>query len=82
MSVEEKLHRYERLDFLIRTGSTGTLENLANLLGLSISATKNHIADLRTMGAEIVYSRRKKSYVYATPCKLIVNFKYIFEKFS
>ncbi len=82
MKFEENLNRFELLDFLIRTKNTGSLQKLANRLGLSVSRTKDYINSLKEMGAPIVYSRQRESYIYSSPCELVVKFQYKFEDFS
>lgn len=58
------LKRLSYLDHLIYAKQTGSPENLAAKLNLSISATFEYIKALKEFGAPIKYDRIRKSYFY------------------
>jgi len=57
-------NRLERLDFLIRTKSSGCPEKLAGKLGVSRRTVFDYIDILRALGAEIEYDYFQQSYFY------------------
>lgn len=56
--------RLEYLDVLIRKRSTGSPEQLAKKLNISKRTVFEYIDILRSLGANINYSRVKESYYY------------------
>ncbi|MES2457424.1 MAG: hypothetical protein V4594_17845 [Bacteroidota bacterium] len=58
------LTRLERIDFLIRTKSTGTPREFAARLGLSIAAWYNYRDEMQDWGAKIAYSKSRRTYYY------------------
>ena len=60
----EQLQQLQRLDALIRRKATGTPVILAAKFGVSERTIYNLIDILRSLGAEIAYSREMESYYY------------------
>ena len=56
--------RLERLDFLIRTKSSGCPRKLADKLGVSKRTVFDYIDILKALGAEIEYDHYQQSYFY------------------
>jgi transposase len=68
---------YERLDYLISTGKTGTRKELAKKFNVSERTVSRWVEFMKTHGAEITYSRHKRSFVYSNPGKfsIVIQFK-------
>lgn len=64
MSLKKYILLYERIDKLINTQSTGSLEELAFKLDISKRQVSNYIRDLQAIGKKIKYSRKLQSYIY------------------
>jgi DNA-binding Lrp family transcriptional regulator len=75
MSFVKYIDRLRRMDFLIRSKATGNAEEFSKKLGVSISLLKEHVREMRELGAIIEFSRYFNSYVYKGDCKLILRFK-------
>jgi biotin operon repressor len=67
--------RLEKMDFLIRTKSTGSSQEFAERVGICRSLLMKHIDEMKALGAPIEYNRYKKTYQYKYPCKLIFGFE-------
>ena len=67
--------RLEYMDFLIRSGKSGTLNEMALKLGVSRRTAFEYLGILESLGAEIEYNSVKKVYCYK--CKGKFNFKFI-----
>lgn len=61
------VERLERIDYLIRTKSTGTPKQLAAKLTLSERCVRNYISVMKELGAPITYSRKRGCYCYEEP---------------
>lgn len=57
-------NRLERIDYLIRSKSTGTPDELARRLEISERTLYAFIHEMRAMGAPIGYSKARRSYYY------------------
>jgi len=69
---------FDRLDYLntlIRKKSTGSPEQLAKKLQVSERTIFQYVEILRSLGAEIKYSRVKQSYYYARDGTFDFQFK-------
>ncbi len=82
MSIIKYLERIKRMDDLIRRKATGTPDEFACRMDLSLSALAKYIKLLKEMGAPIAYDNNRKSYHYLFPCKLKIGFesKYLTDK--
>ena len=76
MTFIEKVHLLERMDQLIRLKSTGTPTELAEKLNVSRSTIYEIIDCLKFLGAEIDYSRTKRSFCYSCNMKFKIGFSH------
>lgn len=75
MKFAKQIERLQYLDKLIRKGSTGTPDELADRIGVSRSQLYNLIGYLNDIGMMISYSRSKNSFYYDCSNKnLEINF--------
>jgi hypothetical protein len=75
LSFEKQIERLKYLDFLIQGKRTGTPDELAYKLHLSRRQTFEIIAKMKLMGAPIVYSTLRRSYLYSENVSLEISFK-------
>lgn len=68
------INRLERLDYLIRSKSTGTPDKLASRLGISRSCLYTYLSLLKDLGAPVSYCRKRNSFYYAEPGRLFLKF--------
>ncbi|GAO41950.1 helix-turn-helix domain-containing protein [Flavihumibacter petaseus] len=71
---QKVIHRIVRLDFLIRTKSTGTPKQLAKKLAISERTLYIYIAFLKQLGAVIRYCRSRNCYYYEEEGYFICGF--------
>jgi predicted DNA-binding transcriptional regulator YafY len=64
----------KRMDELIRRKATGNASEFAQKMGISVSVLKENLAEMRSLGAPIEYSRIRGSYCYTKDCRLLVRF--------
>ncbi len=69
------LNRLERLDYLIRSKSTGTPVELAQRLDISQRTLYEFISEMRDLGACIKYSKRRQTYYYEKNGRFWVGFR-------
>ena len=74
MSILKYIERLKRMDDLIFHSATGTAEEFANTLGISVSVLKENLNEMRTLGAEIEFCRTRKSYFYKSKKGLVFKF--------
>jgi len=67
---------FERLDYLISIGKTGTRRELGKKFGVSERTISRWIEFMKTYGAEIKFSRDKKSFVYCKPGKFSISIQF------
>jgi biotin operon repressor len=70
MAFNDTFERLERLAYLIQRKATGSPEELAEKLGVSVRTVANLLDQLRNWGAEIAYCRDRGSYYYVYPVEL------------
>jgi predicted DNA-binding transcriptional regulator YafY len=76
MALYNYINRIERMDTLIRRKSTGTPKELAEKLNISERWLYIFLDELRTeLNCPIRYDRRKRSYVYEIPGRVLIKFK-------
>jgi len=81
MALYNYLNRIERLDSLIRHKCTGTPKELAKKLDISERWLYIFLDELKTdLGCPIRYDRKRRSYVYDEPGKLMIGFTHEMEK--
>lgn len=66
----EKFRKLERLDALTRRLGTGSPDELAQRLNVSVRTLHNYINDLRCLGAEIKFCPDRCTYYYVQPFQL------------
>lgn len=71
----QKIYRMERLHHLIRRKQTGSSDVLAKRLGLSRSTLYYLLADLRALGAPIVYCRERSTFYYQYEVEFKIGFE-------
>lgn len=64
MGILKYIERARRMDDLIRRKATGNTEEFANKLGISRSVLMDHLAELRDLGAPIVFDEGRCCYRY------------------
>ncbi len=77
MPTTKYVDRFRRLDFFLRTKSTGNSITLAKKLGLSRSTTLDHLKEMKELGFPIKYSFSRKTYYYTEDGAMVKN---LFEK--
>ncbi|GCC50901.1 hypothetical protein SanaruYs_11200 [Chryseotalea sanaruensis] len=73
MSLLKAIDRLQRLDYSIRTKTTGTANEFANKLGISRSTLMENLAEMRALGAEICFCHHRKTYFYSNDFKLLIG---------
>ena len=58
------IKRFQRIDAFIHKQSTGSSQELADKIGVSIRTIKEFVAIMREMGAPIYFNKIKNSYCY------------------
>lgn len=74
MTFLEKLQAIERVNQLIRLKATGSPKELAARLGITRSTVYELIKCMKTMGADIQYCRRRRSFYYGQEVVLKIGF--------
>ena len=67
--------RINRVHNLIRMQHTGNLTELAARLHVSRRTIGNYLGELKSLGADVAYSREKESYYYRNDFMLYVSFE-------
>ncbi len=73
MKLFTYIDRINLLHKLIRQGRTGTPEELARRLGISVSRLARILEYLRDEGAPIEYDRRIMTYYYSYPFEMSIS---------
>jgi hypothetical protein len=75
MALYDYLNRIKRLDTLIRQKRTGPPKELAGKLGISERWLYSLMEELKMeLDCPIRYDRRRRSYVYEKPGKVVIGF--------
>lgn len=75
MTFIDTLFRIQRLAYLVQRKATGTPQQLADKLGVSVCTIDNLINYLRTISkVDVRYYRERCSYYLASPVKINPNF--------
>lgn len=61
------MYDFQRIDYLIRTCSTGSPEYLAAQLNISKPTVYRLIEDLKSQGLPIRYDKKRRTYYYTHP---------------
>ena len=75
MTLYKYVNRVQQMDQLIRFGCTGPAIEFAEKLDLSTSQLKEHLRDMRDLGAPVAYCRLRRSYYYTRTGSFQVQFK-------
>jgi len=70
----KQLERLRKIHQYIKVGNTGSPNEFAHKLNISVSQLYNVLDDLKIKGFPISYSRKLKSYVYIEDCELEINY--------
>ena len=73
MSLLTNIRRLEYANFLIKKKATGDLEKFAQKMGLSKSAVRDLLSQMRELNAVILYDRRCKTYYYHEKGEFIIS---------
>ena len=68
MNLLFTIERINQVDQLIRLKATGTPQELANRLDISVGSVYNLIKTLKDFGAPVYYCKRRRSYCYRQKC--------------
>ncbi len=74
MAILHFLNRLQRMDYLIRTRTTGNPPELAEKMAISERSVYMYINSLRDLGAPVEWSCRENSYIYLEEGKLEIRF--------
>jgi predicted DNA-binding transcriptional regulator YafY len=74
MTAIKYINRLKYLDYLVRTHATGSPEDLANKMGVSVRSIYDYLNDLKELGAPVKWSIQKESYIYSEEGKLELCF--------
>ena len=74
MSAIRYINRMKRIDYLIRTRSTGNAGALSLKLGISVRSVYVCLNDLKELGAPVQWSSDDNSYIYRYDGRLEVSF--------
>ncbi len=75
MALTKYVERVQRMDQLIRRKSTGKPKELAAKLSLSERSLYELINQMKDLGAPIIYSKSRDSYVYTSQVKFDFGFR-------
>jgi len=64
MSIVNQIKLLLKLHELINEETTGVSKELAKKLGLSRASIFRYLGELKLLGAQIAYSKQKRSYIY------------------
>lgn len=71
MSLKKYIDRVRRIDYMIRTKSTGDIRCLAKKIELSRSTTIDFLKEMKELGFPIKYCRKRHIYFYDEDGKMI-----------
>ncbi len=74
MTLSTYFDRLKKMDYLIRTRSTGKPAALAKKMGLSERQTYTCLNELRELGAPVTWSYADESYIYTEEGRLQIRF--------
>lgn len=75
MTITDYIKTIKRMDRLIHAQSTGTPEEFAKRLSISVRSIYNYISLMKELGAPIQYSRFYESYIYKMEGRFILEFE-------
>jgi predicted DNA-binding transcriptional regulator YafY len=74
MSLIRSVKIIQRIDFLVRSRSTGSARDLSRRFGVSRRTIFEYLSDLRELGAPISWSYEYNSYIYHEGFFIEINF--------
>ena len=74
MNVIHQIEKLQKLNKLIEQEKTGTPMEFAQKLNISKSKLYELLGDLKSLGMEVKYNRRQKTFYYADSSKLNIIF--------
>jgi len=74
MSLHKKIERVQRMHNLIQYKRTGSPNQFAQKMNLSVRALYGHIKELKDLGAPIGYCSYRQSYQYMHPVEFRIGF--------
>ena len=77
MTLIERIRMIERTDGLVRRRATGSPNQLAERLGISVRSVYNLIDQMKEMGAPIQYCKNTSTYCYEYPVHFEIGFQNI-----
>lgn len=72
--IEDVIYKFKKLDALLQAEKTGTRSELINTLGIGKSQLYYYFNLLKDYGADIRFSRIKKSYYYFNTVEVDIAF--------
>lgn len=69
------LERFHRIDSLISKKATGTPEEFAQKMNISVSMLYEYLAILRDLGAPICYDKERRTYFYSMNGQFKIKFE-------
>ena len=75
MKTVQQLERLKAVHRLIEAKKTGTPDQLASKLNVSRRYVFRLVDQIRALGGEIAFSRRRKTYYYSNKFKLVILIK-------
>ena len=74
MNYIQQIERLQKLNKLIEQGRTGTPSELATRLGIGRRTLYDLLEAIKSLGVEIAYDRKVKTFHYLTSDKMELNF--------
>ena len=63
---QQYLNRIQKIDYLIRIKATGSPRQFARKLSISQSTLFKYLGDMKSLGAPIIFSYDRSTYLYET----------------
>jgi predicted DNA-binding transcriptional regulator YafY len=74
METTTLLNRLKSLDYFIKSQTTGNARELAEKLEITERSVYNYLNLMKSMGAPIVFSSYRQSYIYEDDGKFFIGF--------
>lgn len=76
MSIISNIDKLKLINSEIKKEQTGKPEDFAKKLSVSRSMLYNYIEEIKTLGAEIKYNRKLKTFFYKNDFDITIDIKY------
>ena len=73
MGLANQLHKLQRLDGLIRRKQTGSPQQLANRLGISVRSVFRLLSEMKDLGLPVAYSSVDQTYYYTKEVRVDIK---------